>query len=168
MHIKNILNEMKYQIPQNMESASNFFENKFSKAVKKLVIWEKNVQNQNQQNVNFLQEPSHTLLEAEFLVLKCLIKNELNDVRETIEKVSQKFDQIFCREYSKNLWDEIASNNIIISLLTENINNLSRSPSQSETCYQPQKHNKAQNTQVLLNDQPFPLPRKEAKEIRIT
>ena len=36
--------------------------------------------------------------------------------------------------------------------------------SQSETCYQPQEHNKAQNTQVLLDDQPFTLPRKEGKE----
>ena len=36
--------------------------------------------------------------------------------------------------------------------------------SQSEICYQPQEHNKAQNTQVLLDDQPFTLPRKEAKE----
>ena len=51
-------------------------------------------------------------------------------------------------EYSKNLWDKIASKNSVISLLTENINNLSRSHSQSETCYQPQKHNKAQNSQV--------------------
>ena len=36
--------------------------------------------------------------------------------------------------------------------------------SQSETCYQPQKHNKAQNTQVLLDNQPFTLSRKEAEE----
>ena len=122
------------------------------------------LKSQNQQNVNFLQESSQTLLEAEFISLKCYIKDELNDIRETIEKVSQKFDQIFYREYTKNLWDEIASKNTIISLLTENINNLSRSHSQSETCYQPQKHNKAQNTQVLLDDQPFTLPRKEAKE----
>ena len=59
----------------------------------------------------------------------------------------------FYREYTKNLWDEIASKNTIISLLAESINNLSRLHSQSETCYQPQKHNKAQNTQVLLDDQ---------------
>ena len=99
----------------------------------------------NQQNVNFLQESSQTLLDAEFIALKCYIKGELNDIRETIEKVSQKFDQIFYREYTKNLWDEIASKNTIISLLTENINNLSRLHSQTETCYQPQKHNKVQN-----------------------
>ena len=42
------------------------------------------------------------------------------------------------------------------------MNNLSRSHSQSETYYQPQKH-KAQNTQVFLDNQPFTLPRKEAK-----
>ena len=36
--------------------------------------------------------------------------------------------------------------NTIIRLLSENINNLSRSHSQSEICYQPQKHNKSQNT----------------------
>ena len=88
---------------------------------------------QNQQNVSFLQDSSQTLLEAEFIALKCYIKDELNDIRETIEKVSQKFDQIFYREYTKNLWDEIASKNTIISLLTENINNLSRLHSQSET-----------------------------------
>ena len=95
------------------------------------------------------------------------MKNELNDIRETIAKVSQKFDQIFYREYTKNLWDDIASKNTIISLLTENINNLSRSHSQSETCYQPQKHNKAQNTQTLLDDQPFTVPRKRSKRKRI-
>ena len=117
---------------------------------------------QNQQNTYFLQESSQTPLKAEFLALKCFIKDELNDIRETVENVSEKFDQIFYREYTKNLWDEIASKNTIISLLTENINNLSRS--QSETCYQPQIHNEAQNTQVLLNDQPFTVPRKVAKE----
>ena len=42
------------------------------------------------------------------------------------------------------------------------MNNLSRSHSQSETYYRPQKH-KAQNTQVFLDNQPFTLPRKEAK-----
>ena len=119
---------------------------------------------QDQQNVNFSQESSETLLKAEFLALKCFIKDELNDIPETIENVSQKFDQIFYREYTKNLWDEIASKNTIISLLAENITNLSRSRSQSETCYQPQKHNKAQNIQVLLDDQPFTVPRKKAKE----
>ena len=96
-----------------------------------------------------------------------LLKNELNDIRETIEKVSQKFDPLFYRDYTKNLWDEIASKNTIISLLTENINILSRSHSQSETCYQPQKLNKAQNTQVLLDDQPFTVPRKEVKEKKL-
>ena len=35
--------------------------------------------------------------------------------------------------------------------------------SESETCYQLQKHNEAQNTQVLLDDQPFTVPRKVAK-----
>ena len=70
---------------------------------------------QNQQNVNFLQESSQTPLKAEFLALKCFIKDELNDIPETIEKVSQKFDQIFYREYTQNLWDEIASNNTTIS-----------------------------------------------------
>ena len=44
---------------------------------------------QNQQNVNFLQESSQTLLDAEFIALKCYIKDELNDIRETIEKVSK-------------------------------------------------------------------------------
>ena len=87
---------------------------------------------QHPQNVNFSQESFRTQLKAEFLALKCFIKDELNDICETIEKVSQKFDQIFYREYTKNLWDEIASKNTIISLLTENINNLSRSRSQSE------------------------------------
>ena len=62
------------------------------------------------------------------------------------------------------MWDEIASKNTTISSLTENINNLSRSHSQSETCYQPQKHNKAQNTQVLLDDQPLIVSRNKAKE----
>ena len=70
---------------------------------------------QNQQNVNFLQESSQTPLKAEFLALKCFIKDELNVIPETIEKVSQKFDQIFYREYTQNLWDEIASNNTTIS-----------------------------------------------------
>ena len=119
---------------------------------------------QNQQNAHFLQDSSQIPLKAEFLALKCFIKDELNDVRETIEKVSEKIDQIFYREYTKNLWDETASKNTIISLLTENINNLSRSHSQSETCYHPQKHNEAQNVQVLLDDQPFTVPRKVAKE----
>ena len=32
---------------------------------------------ENQQNVNFLQESSKTLLEAEFIALKCYIKDEL-------------------------------------------------------------------------------------------
>ena len=41
---------------------------------------------QNQQNVNFLQEYSQTLLDAEFIALKCYIKDELNDIRKTIEK----------------------------------------------------------------------------------
>ena len=81
-----------------------------------------------------------------------------------LKKVLQKFDQIFYRKYAKNLRDEPTSKNTIISLLTENINNLSSSYSQSETCYHPQKHNKAQNTQVLLDGQPFTLPRKEANE----
>ena len=49
------------------------------------------------------------MLKGEFLELKCFIKDELNDIRETIEKVSQKFDQIFSRECTKNLWDEIVS-----------------------------------------------------------
>ena len=116
---------------------------------------------QNQQIVNL---SSQTPLKAEFFALKRLIKDELNDICETIEKISQKLDQIFNREYNKNLWDEIAWKNTIISLLPENINNLSRSHSQSETFYQPQKHNKVQNTQVLLDHQPFTLTRKEAKE----
>ena len=77
----------------------------------------------NQQNGNLLQETpvlkstqnqqivnlsSHTPLKAEFFALKRLIKDELNDICETIEKISQKLDQIFNREYNKNLWDEIA------------------------------------------------------------
>ena len=115
-----------------------------------------------------LQEYSQTPLKAEFVkilaFLKCFIKDELNNIRETVEKVSEKFDQIFYREYTKNLWDEIASKNTIICLLTENINNLSRSHSQSEICYQPQKHNETQNNQILLYDQPFTVPRKVAKE----
>ena len=49
--------------------------------------------------------------------LKYFIKYGLNDIRGTIEKVSQKFDQIFYREYTKNLWDEIASKNTIFSLI---------------------------------------------------
>ena len=122
---------------------------------------------QNQQNTHFLQEPSQTPLKAEFLALKCFTKDELNDIREIIEKVLEKFDQIFYREYTKNLWDEIASKNTIISLLTENINNLSRSHNQSETCYQPQKHNEAQNTQVLLDYQLFTVPRKVVKEKKL-
>ena len=65
------------------------------------------------------------------------------------------------------MWDEIASKNTTISSLTENINNLSRSHSQSETCYQPQKHNKAQNTQVLLDDQPFIVSRNKAIEKKL-
>ena len=96
---------------------------------------------QNQQNVNVLQESSQTPLKAEFLPLKCFIRDELNDIRETIETASQKFDQIFYREYTKNLWNEISSKNTIISLMNE-----------------------AQNTQVLLDDQPFTVSRKEAKE----
>ena len=77
----------------------------------------------NQQNGNLLQETpvlkstqnqqivnlsSQTPLKAEFFALKRLIKDELNDICETIEKISQKLDQIFNREYNKNLWDEIA------------------------------------------------------------
>ena len=81
----------------------------------------------------------------------------LNDTRETIEKVSEKFDLIF-------YGDEVASKNTIISLLTENINNLSRSHSQSEISYQPQKHNKAQNTEVFLDDQSFTVTGKVTKE----
>ena len=118
---------------------------------------------QSKSNKNF-GENNFVWIFSEFLALKCFIKDEWNDILETVEKVSQKFDQILCREYTKNLWDEIASKNTIISLLTENINNLSRLRSQSETCYQPQKHNKAQNTQALLDDQPFTEPWKETKE----
>ena len=94
---------------------------------------------ENQQNANllqisskstkckfFLQDFSQTPLNAEFFALKCFIIDELNDICETIGKVSGKFDQIFCREYTKNLWNEITSKNTIISLLTENINSLSR------------------------------------------
>ena len=43
------------------------------------------------------------------------------NICETIEKVPEKFDLIFYREYTKNLWDEIASQNTSISLLAENI-----------------------------------------------
>ena len=60
---------------------------------------------QNQQIVNL---SSQTPLKAVFFALKRLIKGELNDICETIEKISQKLDQIFYREYNKNLWDEIA------------------------------------------------------------
>ena len=60
---------------------------------------------QNQQIVNL---SSQTPLKAEFFALKRLIKDELNDICETIEKISQKLDQSFYREYNKNLWDEIA------------------------------------------------------------
>ena len=98
----------------------------------------KNLTRTNPQKEILTKESSQTLLDAEFIALKCYIKGELNDIRETIEKVSQKFDQIFYREYTKNFWDEIASKNTIISLLAENINNLSRSHSQSETFYQPE------------------------------
>ena len=97
-------------------------------------------------------------------MLKCFIKDELNDIRQTVEKVSEKFDQIFYGKYTKNWWDEIASKNTIIDLLIENINNLSRPHSHSETCYQPQKHNEVQNTQILLDDQPFIVTTKVAKE----
>ena len=119
---------------------------------------------QNEQNANLLQESSLTPLTAEFLVLKIYTKHELNNILENIEKVFRKFDQIFYREYTKNLWDEIASKNTIISLLTENINNLRHSHSQLETRYKPQEHNEAQNTKVLLDDQSFTVPRKVAKE----
>ena len=61
------------------------------------------------------------------------MKDELNDLRETIENVSKKIDQIFYREYPKNLWDETATKNTNISLLTENTNNILRLHSQSET-----------------------------------
>ena len=44
MHMKNMLNEMKNETRQNMESKNLppaiFFENRFSKAFTKLVIWE--------------------------------------------------------------------------------------------------------------------------------
>ena len=119
---------------------------------------------QNQLNANFLQESSQTPSKAEFLALKCFVMDELDNTVENFKKVSEKFDQQFYREHTKNSWDEIASKYTIINLLTENINNLSHLHSQSETCYQPQKHNEAQNTQVLLDDQPFTVPRKVAKE----
>ena len=111
-----------------------------------------------------LWESAQPPLKAEFIALKCFIKDELNDIRETIEKVLQNKNLIKYREYTKNLWDKTASKNTIISLITENINNLSPSHSQLEACCKPQKHNKAQYTQVLLDDQPFSLPRIEAKE----
>ena len=66
---------------------------------------------QNQPNINFLQESSQTPLKLEYFALKYFIKDKLNDIRETIEKASQKVDQIFYKEYTKNLWDEIASKN---------------------------------------------------------
>ena len=50
-----------------------------------------------------------------------------------LKTIDQKFDQMFYRKYTKNLWDRIASKNTVISLLSENINNLSCSHSQSET-----------------------------------
>ena len=57
---------------------------------------------ENQRSANLLQKSSQTPLKAEFLALKCFIKDELNDIRQTVEKVSEKFDQIFYGKYTKN------------------------------------------------------------------
>ena len=115
---------------------------------------------QNQQNANILQESSKNPLKADFLPIKCFVIYELYNISENNKKVSEKFDPKFYREYTKNVWDEIASKNTIINLIKENKNNLSRLRSQLEACY----HNEARNSQVLLDDQPFTVPRKVAKE----
>ena len=39
---------------------------------------------QNQQNANFLQEPSQIALKAEFFALKCLVIDELSNIQENI------------------------------------------------------------------------------------
>ena len=108
---------------------------------------------ENKQNVNFYKSlpKLHVRLRVR------------HGIRETFEKVSGKFDQRFYGKYTKNLWDEIASKSTIISLFTENIDNFSRSHSQLEPSYQPQKHNETQIAQVLLDDQPFTVPRKVVK-----
>ena len=48
-----------------------------SKTVQKVAV-------QNQQNANFLQESSQIPLKAEFLALKCLVIDELSNIRENI------------------------------------------------------------------------------------
>ena len=78
------------------------------------LLQEKPVLKFTQNRQQFLQESSQTPLKAEFLAIKCFVIDELYN----LVKILKRF-QRFYREYTKNLWDEIASKNTIINLLTK-------------------------------------------------
>lgn len=64
-------------------------------------------------NANIYKSPPKLHKKLSFFSLKCLTNDELNDICEAIEKLPEKFDQIFYREYTNNLRVETASNNTI-------------------------------------------------------
>ena len=78
------------------------------------LLQEKPVLKFTQNRQQFLQESSQTPLKAEFLAIKCFVIDELYN----LVKILKRF-QRFYREYTKNLWDEIASKNTITNLLTK-------------------------------------------------
>ena len=63
-------------------------------------------------------------LKAEFLALKSFVMNELYGIKLSIDRVrTEQCDQTkYLEENTKNLWEEIATKNIIIKFLSENFN----------------------------------------------
>ena len=78
------------------------------------LLQEKAVLKFTQNRQQFLQGSSQTPLKAEFLAIKCFVIDELYN----LVKILKRFKR-FYREYTKNLWDEIASKNTITNLLTK-------------------------------------------------
>ena len=63
-------------------------------------------------------------LKAEFLALKSFVMDELYGIKLSIDRVrTEQCDQTkYLEENTKNLWEEIATKNIIIEFLSENFN----------------------------------------------
>ena len=65
-------------------------------------------------------------LKAEFLVFKYFVMNELYSINVNLDRVrtEQCYQTKYFEENNKNIWDDIATKNIIITMLSENLNKI--------------------------------------------
>ena len=92
-------------------------------------IPEKAVSSNSLDNIQESLSKNTTDLKAEFLVLKSFVMDELYSINVNLDRVQTKqCDQTrYLEENIKNMWDDIATKNMIIKMLSENLKKITNS-----------------------------------------